>query len=61
MRVRDEVMAATLKKTVVMVGMMGAGKSAVGKALAAELGVPFLDSDAEIERAAPWFDKRPAL
>ncbi|MCC0080765.1 MAG: shikimate kinase [Rhodobacter sp.] len=52
MRVRDEVMAATLKKTVVMVGMMGAGKSAVGKALAAELGVPFLDSDAEIERAA---------
>jgi shikimate kinase len=41
-----------LKKTVVMVGMMGAGKTAVGKALAARLGVPFLDSDAEIERAA---------
>ncbi|MEQ9258004.1 MAG: shikimate kinase [Roseovarius sp.] len=32
--------------------MMGAGKTAVGKALAAKLGVPFLDSDAEIERAA---------
>lgn len=31
---------------------MGAGKTAVGKALAAKLGVPFLDSDAEIERAA---------
>lgn len=31
---------------------MGAGKTAVGKALAARLGVPFLDSDAEIERAA---------
>jgi len=45
-------MRATLKKTVVMVGMMGAGKSAVGKALATDLGVPFLDSDAEIERAA---------
>ncbi|MEL7091164.1 MAG: shikimate kinase [Pseudomonadota bacterium] len=41
-----------LNKTVVMVGMMGAGKTAVGRALAAKLGVPFLDSDAEIERAA---------
>lgn len=41
-----------LKKTVVMVGMMGAGKTAVGKALAAALDVPFLDSDAEIEQAA---------
>ena len=41
-----------LKKTVVLVGMMGAGKTAVGKALALRLGVPFLDSDAEIERAA---------
>lgn len=41
-----------LKKTVVMVGMMGAGKTAVGKALAARLAVPFLDSDAEIEAAA---------
>jgi shikimate kinase len=41
-----------LKKTVVLVGMMGAGKTAVGKALAARLGVPFLDSDAEIETAA---------
>lgn len=41
-----------LKKTVVMVGMMGAGKTAVGRALAARLGVPFLDSDIEIEAAA---------
>lgn len=41
-----------LKKTVVLVGMMGAGKTAVGKALAEQLAVPFLDSDAEIERAA---------
>ncbi|MBC7133219.1 MAG: shikimate kinase [Roseovarius sp.] len=32
--------------------MMGAGKTAVGKALAARLGVPFIDSDAEIEKAA---------
>ena len=35
-----------LKKTVVMVGMMGAGKPAVGRAVAAKLGVSFLDSDA---------------
>lgn len=42
----------TLNKTVVLVGMMGAGKTAVGKALAARLGAPFLDSDAEIEAAA---------
>jgi len=41
-----------LKKTVVMVGMMGAGKTAVGRALAQQLNVPFLDSDHEIEAAA---------
>ena len=41
-----------LKKSVVMVGMMGAGKTAVGTALARQLGVPFCDSDDEITRAA---------
>lgn len=41
-----------LKKTVVMVGMMGAGKTAVGRTLAQLLDVPFLDSDQEIEAAA---------
>ena len=41
-----------LKKTVALVGMMGAGKTAVGRAVAAKLAVPFLDSDAEIEVAA---------
>ncbi|MBD0866478.1 MAG: shikimate kinase [Rhodobacteraceae bacterium] len=41
-----------LKKVVVMVGMMGAGKTAVGRALATRLDVPFLDSDQEIEAAA---------
>jgi len=41
-----------LKRTVVLVGMMGSGKTAVGKALATRLGVPFLDSDAAIEEAA---------
>jgi shikimate kinase len=35
-----------------MVGMMGAGKSSVGRRLAARLGLPFVDADTEIERAA---------
>jgi shikimate kinase len=41
-----------LGKTVVLVGMMGAGKSAVGTQLAKLLGVPFRDSDDEIVKAA---------
>lgn len=41
-----------LHKTVVLVGMMGAGKTAVGKELARILAVPFLDSDEEIVAAA---------
>ena len=41
-----------LHRSVVLVGMMGAGKTAVGRALAGRIGVPFLDSDAEIESAA---------
>ncbi len=41
-----------LRKSVVLVGMMGSGKTAVGRALAAQLGVPFRDSDHEIEAAA---------
>ncbi|MGB5556893.1 MAG: shikimate kinase [Paracoccaceae bacterium] len=45
-------MAYVLKKTVVLVGMMGSGKTAVGTALSRLLNVPFLDSDAEIETAA---------
>lgn len=41
-----------LRKTVALVGMMGAGKTAVGTALARMLGVPFRDSDEEIVKAA---------
>jgi len=37
------------KKPIVIVGMMGAGKSTVGRGLAERLGLPFVDSDAEIE------------
>jgi shikimate kinase len=39
-------------RSVVLVGMMGAGKSSVGRRLAAALDLPFLDADSEIERAA---------
>lgn len=41
-----------LRRPVVLVGMMGAGKTSVGTALARVLGVPFRDSDEEIVRAA---------
>lgn len=41
-----------LKRTVALVGMMGAGKSSVGRRLAERLAVPFRDADAEIEASA---------
>ncbi len=41
-----------LKQTVALVGMMGAGKSSLGRRLAGRLDVPFRDADAEIEAAA---------
>jgi len=42
----------SLKRTVALVGMMGAGKSSVGRRLACRLAVPFCDADSEIEIAA---------
>ena len=41
-----------LEKTIVLVGMMGAGKTTVGKILADRIGIQFVDADQEIERAA---------
>lgn len=41
-----------LAQTVVLVGLMGAGKSCIGRRLAQRLNVPFVDADAEIEQAA---------
>lgn len=43
---------AGLKRTVALVGMMGAGKSSLGRRLASKLGVEFRDADSEIETAA---------
>ncbi len=39
-------------QNIVLVGMMGAGKTAIGKRLAAKLDIPFVDADIEIEAAA---------
>ena len=44
--------ATTARRTIVLIGLMGAGKTAIGRRLAARLGVPFVDADAEIEAAA---------
>jgi shikimate kinase len=47
-----EIAAALGGRSIVLVGMMGAGKSTIGRRLAARLRLPFLDADIEIEAAA---------
>jgi shikimate kinase len=39
-------------RSIVLIGMMGVGKSSIGRRLGARLGIPFIDADAEIEKAA---------
>src|SRR5947207_4789833 len=46
-----EILATLGTRLIVLVGMMGAGKSTIGRRLSARLGMPFLDADAEIELA----------
>jgi shikimate kinase len=49
----DSGLAAALgRRSVVLVGMMGAGKSSIGRRLSTRLNIPFVDADAEIEKAA---------
>jgi shikimate kinase len=48
----DPVRPGQLSKTIVLVGLMGAGKSCIGRRLAQRLDVPFIDADTEIEKAA---------
>jgi shikimate kinase len=43
---------AASKKTIALVGLSGVGKSSIGRRLAAALGMPFRDADAEVEAAA---------
>ena len=58
MEVTDELaqlaerLTGRLERTVVLVGLMGAGKSCVGRRLAQRLGLEFIDADAEFEAAA---------
>jgi len=40
------------RRSIVLVGMMGVGKSSIGRRLGTRLGIPFVDADAEIEKAA---------
>jgi shikimate kinase len=47
-----EIIAALGTRSIVLVGMMGAGKSTIGRRLSARLRLPFLDADTEIEAAA---------
>jgi shikimate kinase len=44
--------AALGRRSIVLVGMMGAGKSSIGRRLAGRISIPFVDADAEIEQAA---------
>ncbi len=48
----SRIVEALQGKPIVLIGLMGAGKSSVGKRLAARLGLPFSDADTEIELAA---------
>ena len=46
-----EIASALGKRSIVLIGMMGAGKSTIGRRMAARLRLPFVDADTEIEQA----------
>ncbi len=48
----DRVRRALGQRSLVLVGLMGCGKSSIGKRLSTRLGLPFIDADEEIERVA---------
>ena len=51
-QVINEIKGGLGSRSIVMVGLMGCGKSAVGRRLASRLSLPFIDADEEIEKAA---------
>src|SRR6266542_2364577 len=51
-RLDRAIVAALGRRSAVLVGMMGAGKSSIGRRVALRLGIPFVDADTEIEKAA---------
>jgi shikimate kinase len=48
----EAIRVALDRRSVVLIGMMGVGKSSIGRRLAARLAIPFVDADTEIEKAA---------
>jgi len=50
--IADKVRRALGRRSVVLVGLMGCGKSSIGRRLASRLSLPFIDADEEIERVA---------
>lgn len=48
----EEARAALGKRNLVLIGLMGAGKSAIGRLTAQALAIPFIDTDHEIERVS---------
>lgn len=49
---RDKARAALGKRNLILIGLMGAGKSSVGRIVASQLGIAFIDTDNEIERVS---------
>jgi shikimate kinase len=49
---QDSARAALGSRNLILVGLMGAGKSSIGRLVASLLGIPFIDADAEIERVS---------
>lgn len=49
---KDRARAALGARNLVLVGLMGAGKSSIGRLVANQLGIPFVDTDIEIERVS---------
>ena len=45
-------MVKKIDKIILLVGLMGSGKTSVGKRLAKKLNLPFIDGDTEVEKAA---------